>query len=390
MSNTTQDPGDNLYSESSAVVWIVFAAFCAFIVWSLTFELDQFVRGQGKVISSSRIQVIQSVDGGVLSELMVREGNQVKAGQVLARLDQARFEASTNEILARVNALKAKIARLRAEVQGSPLVFPPEIRQFQELVQVETALYERRLKSLNDDTQANMGAIAIAERERRLVEDLKKTGDVDQVEVFRSERNLIDTRAKMLARKNQYYEQASQELVKAEDELAQNTQILNQRQELLGSSILKAPVDGIVNNVSITTIGAVLRAGEELMQILPTGDTLIIETKISPQDISDVRVGLPATLRFDTFDSSIFGSVAGTVSHVSPDTIVERTGAKEETFYIAHIKFNGFPVKSSIEKSLEVIPGMTTQVDIKTSQRTVFNYLMKPITKTFTEAFGER
>lgn len=374
----------------SVVIPVITFGIASFLVWAGFFELDQFVRATGKVFSSSRIQLIQSVDGGVLAELNVSEGDRVVPGQVLARVDQSRFEASTNEIVARIDALKAKIARLRAEITGSTPFFPEELATKPELLAIEFALYERRRKSLRDDTVANTEALRLAESELAMVNELLRTGDVDRTEVFVAERGVIDARAKLNARKNEYYEKVGQELTQAEDELAQNNEIHAQRKALLESSVMRALVPGIVKNIEVTTIGAVLKAGEPLMEIIPTGDTLLVEAKIQPKDIADLENGLQATLRLDPYDSSIYGVLEGSVVFISGDTMIEETSRGEETYYKAHISLPAAPSLTSIAKSVDIIPGMTTQVDIKTGKRSVLTYLLKPIVKTLDESFGER
>ncbi|MFZ9379113.1 MAG: HlyD family efflux transporter periplasmic adaptor subunit [Burkholderiaceae bacterium] len=380
----------NIRDQPSSVIWIIFATVALFIAWAAFFEIDQVVRGQGKIVSKTRTQHIQSIDGGVLTELLVQEGSVVKAGQILARLDQTRFEASTNEVQARVNALKAKITRLKAEVEGTGLSFPKELRDYPDLIRTETVLYQRRLKSLNDEVASHSELFQLARQEKRLVDVLRRTGDVDELEIIRSERALVEAKTKLDARRNQYFEQASQELAKAEDELAQNIQVLVQRNELLSGSSLVALVPGVVKNISVSTIGAVLKAGEELMQVIPSGDTLLIEVKIAPSDIADLTVGLPVTVRFDAYDSSIFGTFEGTITYVSGDTIVEKTARGDENFYIVQVNLPSDDLKTHIGKSIKVIPGMSAQVDVKIGVRTVFNYIMKPIMKVVTQSFGEK
>jgi len=378
-------------ADSSIVIPIIFFGVIAFLLWSYFFELDQFVRATGKVFSSSRIQVIQSVDGGVLSELNVSEGDSVVPGQVLARVDQSRFEASTNEVVARIDALKAKVSRLRAELTGIQPEFPPELVDKPELLGIEYALYQRRLKSLKDDTQANQEGLRLAQSELDMVNSLLATGDVDKTEVFKAERGVIDAKAKLNARKNEYYEKASQELTQAEDELAQSLEIYAQRRALLEASVMRALVPGIVKNIKVTTIGAVMKPGEPLMEIIPTGDTLLVEAKILPRDIADLAEGDLASLRFDPYDAAIYGSLEGKVIYISGDTIVEdNPKGGEDTFYQAHIALPLIPFQTSIGKEVEIIPGMTAQVDIKTGKRSVITYLMKPIVKTLSNSFGER
>ena len=375
----------------SVVLWILLLGMIAFGVWSSTFRIDQVARATGEVIASSRVQIIQSVDGGVLSSLNVKEGDRVAKGQVLATLDQTRIGAAVKEIDVRLSALKAKATRLRAEVISSErLVFPAEVLRFPELVKVESALFEQKKTGLSEELRTLKVAVALAGEEAELISQLSDSGDVNRTEVIRSERALNDAQAQLINRKNKYLEQVSAELAKAEDEIAQNVQILTQRQQQLADSVFIASVPGIVKNVRVTTLGGVLRSGEELMQIIPLDDELIIEAKISPADIAQVQKGFPATIRFDPFYYTIFGGVIGEVVYVSGDTLKEETGKGEEIYYRVHVKSKTSPVTTTSGRQLEILPGMTAQVDIKTSDRTVLNYLLKPLRKTLSESFGER
>lgn len=378
-------------SFHSSIIRTIFIAFLCFIAWASVFKLDQFVRAQGVVFSKSRVQVIQSVDGGVLKDLLVNDGDIVEAGQVLARLDQSRFEASTNEISARIDALQAKIARLRAELTDTEPKFPSQLSSNRDLIAIESALFDRRVKSLSDDVGYLTQTRDIAIRELTMIQALDKTGDVDQSELVRAERSLIDSEAKLKSRVNEFYEAASSELIKAEDELAQNIEILAQRNGLLESSTLRALMPGVVKKVNITTLGAVLKPGEPLLEIIPTGDTLLLEAKVPPKDIADVAIGMNAKIRLDPFDSSVYGTIEGSVVFISGDTIVENNArGAEETFYKAHIAVPKGRITTSVGKEINLIPGMTGQVDIKTGDRTVIKYMLKPIVKTLDSSFGEK
>ena len=382
--------GSSTLPTTSLVIPIIALGVILFLFWAYFFQLDQFVRATGKVFSSSRVQLIQAVDGGVLAEINVSEGERVKTGQLLARIDQSRFEASTNEIQARINALQAKIARLRGELTGSTPMFPEELSGNPEILKIEFALFERRQKGLYDDTYANSEALKLAQAELAMVNQLLQTGDVDKTEVFTAERGVIEARAKLNSRKNEYYEKVGQELTQAEDELAQNKEIYLQRRALMESSLMKALVPGIVKNIEVTTIGAVLKAGEVLMEIIPTDDTLLVEAKVLPQDIADLELGLQAMLRLDPYDSSIYGALEGSVVFISGDTIVEEGARGQETYYKVHISFPSEPFLTTIGKEINIIPGMTAQVDIKTGKRSVITYILKPIVKTLNQSFGER
>lgn len=375
----------------SLVLWVLLVGLIAFVVWASSFRIDQVARGTGEVIASSRVQIIQSVDGGVISSLHVKEGDSVIAGQVIATLDTTRIGAAVKEIDARLSALRAKATRLRAEITGDViLVFADDLLRFPEQIKVERALFKQKSTTLAEELNALKIGVDLAREESELIKELSVSGDVNRTEIIRAARSLNDSKAKLLNRKNTYLEDAGAELAKAEDEIAQNIQILTQRKHQLEDSIFKALLPGIVKNVRVTTIGGVLRAGEELMQIIPVGDELILEAKISPADIAQVRKGLNATIRFDPFDYTIYGGVMGEVVYVSADTLKEETGQGEEIFYRVHVSTRTNPVTTTSGKVLEILPGMTAQVDIKTSDRTVLNYLLKPLRKTLAESFGER
>jgi len=375
----------------SLILWVICAGLMVFIIWGSFFQLDQVARASGEVIASSRVQVIQSVDGGVLSELNVREGDVVQRGQTLASLDQTRFGASVKEIQARLSSLRAKAIRLRAEVTGADaLVFPEDLLQFPEIIAVERALFVQRRDGLSDELENLQRAVDLAREEVELVRQLSRSGDVNRSEIIRTEQSLNDTQSRLIVRKNEFLEEASTQLTAAEDNIAQNEQILTQRMQQLEDSVFVAMVPGIVKNISVTTVGGVLSAGQELMQIVPIDDELIIETKVRPADIAQVRPGLEATIRFDPFDYTIYGGALGEVIYVSPDTLKEQTGNGEEIYYRVHVSTLSSPVTTTTGNELEILPGMTAQVDIRTGERTVMDYLLKPIRKTLSESLGER
>ena len=380
-----------LLGGHSLVLWVLVFAMIAALLWAARYRLDQTVRGAGTVISSSRIQVIQSVDGGVLASLRVKEGDRVAAGQVLAVLEQTRFSAAVKELDARLATMNAQRARLQAEVTGAAtIVFPPDVTRFPDVVAVQKALFTQKRQSLEEELRTLTVAVNLAREDARLVKDLAKTGDVSRSEVIRVERALNDAEAQLINRKNKYYQDARAELAKAEDDSAQNEQVRTQRAQQLTDSVFRAPVAGIVKNVRVTTQGGVLRQGEELMQIVPAGDDLIVEAKVMPSDIALLKVGLPATIRFDAFDYTVYGAVDGRVSYISADTLTEEKRGGEQTYYRVHVVTSANPVTTRTGKALDIIPGMTAQVDIRTGDRTVLEYILKPLRKTMTESMGER
>lgn len=375
----------------SLVLWVLVVALAALVVWSARYRIDQTTRGIGTVIASSRVQVIQAVDGGVLESLKVKEGDRVRKGEVLAVFDQTRFSASVKELDARLAALRAQAARLQAEVTGAESIrFPADLQKFPELMNVQRSLFNQKRQSLQEELRTLAVAVKLAREDAGLVAGLAKTGDVSRSEVIRTERTLNDAEAQLINRKNKYFQDARAELAKTEDDIGQNVQVRTPRAQQLSDTVLRAPVAGIVKNVRITTLGGVLRPGDELMQIVPLNDQLILETRVKPSDIAQITLGMPASIRFDAFDYTIYGAVDGKVAYVSADTIREETKTGEQTYYRVHVETSGDPVRTRTGKPLDIIPGMTAQVDIRTGDRTVLDFMLKPIRKTLTESMGER
>lgn len=367
-------------------------AVLAFGVWAWIFRIDEVARASGEVIASSRVQIIQSVDGGVLDQLLVQEGDRVKPGQVLARLEQTRLGASVGEVEARLFGLRAKAARLRAEVTGAARIeFSDDLlKRSPDTAKVEEALFRQRRAGLEEELRTLRVAVTLSQKEQRIVEQLHANGDASGTELLRVQRALNEADARLVNRRNNFLEEARIELAKAEDEIAQSEQTLTRRRQEQQDSVFVAAVPGIVKNIRVTTVGGVLRAGEELMQIVPVDDELMIEAKVSTADISRVLPGLDATVRFDTFDYTIFGGVKGTVVFVSADSLKEETSRGVETYYRVRIKPSKTPVTTTTGRTLEILPGMTAQVDIRTGDRSLMDYLLKPLRKTLSESFGER
>lgn len=375
--------------------WLLAALFVAvlvFAVWASFFHIDEVARASGEVIASSRVQIIQSVDGGVLEQLLVQEGDRVEPGQLLARLNQTRFGASVGEVEARLFALRAKVVRLRAEVTGATrLIFSDDLlARSAETARIEEALFRQRRQGLDEELRTLKVAVTLSQKEQRIVEQLYANGDASGTELLRVQRTLNEAEARLVNRRNNFLEEARIELAKAEDEIAQSEQTLTRRKQEQQDSVFIAVVPGIVKNIRVTTVGGVLRAGEELMQIVPVDDELMIEAKVSTADISRVVPGLDATIRFDTFDYTIFGGVKGQVVYVSADSLKEETNRGVDIYYRVRVKPSDSPVTTTTGRTLEILPGMTAQVDIRTGERSLMDYLLKPLRKTLNESFGER
>jgi adhesin transport system membrane fusion protein len=378
-------------SRHSRVLYALVAALVVAMLWAMLFKVDQVVRGTGTVIASSRVQLVQAVDGGVIDSILVREGDRVKSGQVVARLDQTRLLAQVRELDARLAALRAESARLRAEVsRANSIDYPADVQAFPELIAVQNALFRQNIETHTEAISALTVAVNLAREDADLVQALAVAGDVSRSEVIKARRALNEAQAKLNNLDNDYLQKARDALAQTEDEIAQNAQVRALRFRQLEDSVLRSSVNGIVKNLNMTNSGAVLRAGEELMQIVPVDEALIVEAKINPADIAKLDEGLPSGIRFDAFDYTVFGAVDGQVSYVSADTLKEETNNGERTFYRVHVETSGVPVTTRAGHAVDILPGMTAQVDIKTGERTLMAWLLKPIRKTLTQAFGER
>lgn len=361
-----------------------------FLVWSSQAELEQVTRAPGKVIALSRTQSVQAPDGGVVREILAREGESVTRNQLLVRLDDAKARAALTETQGRAAALRAALARLRAEVYGTPLSFPPELDDYPNFTINQRQLYNRRREALDSEIRALTESERLAARELALILPLEQSGDISASEVLRLRRAVNEAQAMVTKLRNKYFQDAQAEMAKAEEDLTSVEQVLADRSAQLEHTELRAPTDGVVNLINQTTIGAVLRPGDEIMQVLPTGDDLIIEAKVRSADIGFVRTGLPASIKLDAYDYSIYGSMEGLVHYISPDALIEKTPQGDQAYYRSHIRITAKRFKGDKAKTVEIQPGMTATVEVITGANTVLGYLVKPVFKTLSESLVER
>lgn len=400
--------------------------FLAFVIWASIATVDEVTRGTGKVIPSRQVQLVQAVDGGVVSEILVREGQMVDAGQTLFRIDETRFVSSLRENRVQYLALLAKAARLRALAENTPLLFPPEVsKEDPRLVEEERSLYESKRNELA--AQLSIGRQQLAQRRQELVEirarqeqaaqsyqltakelemtrPLVATGAVSDVDLLRLERDLSryrgerDQAAAQAVRIQAAISEASRKIDELEivfrnemrNELTDTLAKLNSLSE--GSTALsdrvqhtnvRSPMKGTVKRLLVTTVGAVLQPGSEIAEIVPTEDTLLLEAKILPKDIAFLRPGQKAMVRFTAYDFAIYGGLEAEIEHIAADTITDEEG---NAFYLVRVK----TYKSSLGNAMPIIPGMVAEVDIITGRKSILAYLLKPITRAKTYALTER
>ena len=372
------------------VIWASLIALLCFIVWAWQAELDQITRAQGQIIASGRTQVIQASDGGVLYQLLVKEGDKVEKGQLLARLDANKLRAAYNETRSREVALRATVARLRAELFGGDPAFTPDLAYYPEFRNNQEALLEKRRASISEETAALQKMLELAQKELTMSAPLVETGDVSQADALKLERQVADLQAQITNRNNKYQQDAQTELSRAEEELAGVKQMLAQRADMLSRTELRAPVTGIVKNIRMTTLGGTLKPTEELMQIVPLENDLIVEARVKPADIAFVKLGQPASVKVDAYDYTIYGWLDGEVSYISPDTLTEDLRQGEQAYYRIQVRSEGKHFSGRPDQPIDLQPGMTVTVEVKTGSNTVLRYLAKPVVKTMREAMVEK
>lgn len=376
--------------SSRRLLYFFIVGFIIFIGWASYFEIDRSVRTQGQIIAADRTQVIQSPDLGVISEIRVKEGDSVKKGQELVILEKERAHAAYTDSESKVAALKVTLARLDAEVYGKPLCFDPELLSYKEFITNQSNLYKRRKQAIDEDVASLNESLKLAKEELEMNLPLLKSGDVGRADILKLQRQVTDIKGQINTKKNKYFQDAQAEMAKVQEDLSTQEQTLLDKKQLLEHTTLYAPMDGVVKKVIVTTRGGVVKQGDEVLEMLPIHSDLIVEAKIQPIDMSHLVVGLPALIKLDAYDSSIYGSMIGEVEYISPDTLTEQSKNGETVYYRARIRIKEKEFVNKFSRQMEINPGMTVTVDIKTGKRTVLSYLTKPVTKTLSESMGER
>jgi multidrug efflux pump subunit AcrA (membrane-fusion protein) len=361
------------------------------LIWMHFTTIPQLARSPGQVIALQRTQVIQAANDGVVEQILVREGQKVNKGDLLMQLEAAQAEAAVHDTQGRVAALKATLTRLRAEVFQRPLVFDHELQsKYGAFTQNQHDLYERRQRALNEEVATLKNMLKHVQDELTLSLPLLDTGDIALTEILRLKRSVSELEGSITNRQNKFFQDAQTDMTKAEEDLSTQEQVLIDRQTNLERMRIFAPSDGLVRNLRMTTLGGRVRPGDIVMELLPTDSELILEAKLKPVDLAHIKVGQKATVKLDAFDYSIYGVLDGKVNYVSPDALSEMIAGQEHFYYRVHVAVDKSQIPSASGKTIEVQPGMTAQVEIRTSQMSVLSYLVKPIIKTVSTSFTER
>ena len=431
---TANEVNKALIDDSPRVVritlWAILGFFIIMIAWASLADIDEVTRGDGKAIPSSRLQKIQNLEGGIVAEVFVHEGEVVKAGAPLLRLDDTRFRSNAGESEADRLALEARIQRLTAQLDNKEtLTLSPEIlNKTPDIANGEMELFasvnkriQSELSGLNEqlvqkkqellDYQAKGAqyrrSLGLLQQEISMSEPLVAKGAISKVEVLRLRRSEVETRgqlesvtlavpraeaaikeieSKINETRGRYRSEALSQLNEARTDLSKTEASGKAIEDRVNRTLVTSPVRGIVQQLMVNTIGGVIQPGNDLVEIVPLDDTLLVEAKIRPQDIAFLRPGQEAMVKFTAYDYTIYGGLKAKLEQISPDTVTDKDG---KSFYVIRLRTEKNHLGSD-EKPLIIIPGMVASVDIITGKKTILSYLLKPILRARAEAFRER
>ncbi|WP_457391087.1 HlyD family type I secretion periplasmic adaptor subunit [Roseateles sp. P5_E1] len=379
---------DEPLPRATWALYLLCAVVTVAITWSALAKVDEITRSDGRIVPDGREQVIASLDAGILRELKVREGQEVQAGEDLAFLDPTRVEAQQNEGQAKLLALKAAAARLDAEANGRVSIhWPAGIDPKARYAQGEAESFDARKRLLDEAVGAINRSLGLISKELKLAQDMSRSGLMSDVEVMRLNRQVNEIQQQRTERLSRYRQEASQELVRVQSEMAQMDEQMVVRQDALTRTVLKSPVHGVVKSIKSGTVGGVIASGAPILEISPIGPKVLVEARIKPKDIGFIRLGQTAEVKLAGYDFNTYGGLEGKVTYMSPDAVTEGDKSGEGHYRVIvtsernNLKYKG--------EKLPVIPGMTSQVEIKTGERSVLSYLLRPMMKS-QEALRER
>lgn len=361
------------------ILWITAAFIILGTLWANFTMVDEVTRGEGKVIPSSQIQVIQNLEGGIIEKIYVKEGQIVQKGQKLVKLDSTRFQASYNDDHLKALALKIKIARLTAEGHNKEFIPDPEYtKELPDTVSNEMALYTSH-KSQIKQLQTNLD---LAVKELNMTTPLVSKGAVSEIEIIRLNRDVSQIRGQL----DDFKTKLLMELTEAISQYNTSNQSALANEDRLKRTVIESPVKGIVKQIKITTVGGVSQPGADIMEIVPLEDTLLIEAKVQPKDIGFIHIGQKAIIKVAAYDYSIYGGLDGVVESISADTLTDDKGV---SYFLIRVRTqkNYLGNKSH---ALFIIPGMTATMEILTGKKSILHYLLKPLMKARENAFTER
>lgn len=376
---------------SNVLLYGVILFFVIGIIWAKLATVDEITSATGKVVPSAQVQVIQNLEGGIVSKILVNEGDNVKKGQVLLMIDDTRFAADYREAQNKYLALLGDVARLTAQAKGADKVdFPPIIlQQAPDVVVNETKSFQSLKEQLDTNVSHLQASYDLAKKEYDITKPLVNQGLMSQLDLIRIERDINDLQGKVSAAKDEYRANSFKELNIKQAELDALAASITTAKDRMTRTTVRTPVTGTVKKINVATVGGVLQPGSDIMEIVPTEDTLLIEARVKPSDIAFIRPDERAVVKFTAYEFAIYGGLDGTVEYISADTITDPDDPKKESFYKILVRTQkNYLFKNN--KRYYIIPGMTTNVDIMTGKKTVLDYLLKPLFKAKEQALRER
>lgn len=385
---TSLQRAEKALPRSTILVWALSLMLLCFFLWANFYTLDEVTTGTGKVIPSSHEQIVQSLEGGIVHSIDVQEGEVVERGQRLAQLDRTKTESGVQESVARLHAALATAARLTAQINNTPLTFPAELDNEPELVKSETELYNSSRNSLEKQLSGLKQGVTLIRRELSMTTPLVKQGAASDVEVLRLQRQINEMESKATDLETQYNVRAGEELAKANAEIEAQRSVILGRKDSLNRLEFFSPVKGIVKSIDVNTVGGVIPPNGKLMTLVPIDDQMLVEAQISPRDVAFIHPGQKAKVKITAYDYSIYGSFDGEVTTISPDTLQDEV-RRDVYYYRVNIKTHANYLENKHNEKFYIFPGMIATVDIKTGNKSVLDYLLKPLNK-MSEALRER
>lgn len=376
---------------ASITIYLMVVVLVVSLTWAGLAKVDEVTRADARVVPISREQVVSSLEGGILAKMNVREGMVVAKGEELALLDPTRSKAQYREGLTRLVSLKASAARLRAEATGQPLTFPPDVLADSKVVRDETQAYESRKRSLEEAVAGIKRSLDYLQSEIEVAQRLSAQGLFSAVELSRLNRQANELILQIDERKNRYRADANNELLRVETEIAQLGESVTARLDSYQRTSIKSPIRGTVKNIRANTLGSSIPPSSAIMEIVPMDEELLFEARLKPSEVAFVHPGQTARIKLTSYDPTTFGTLDGVVESVSPDTFRDDPRAQQapEFSYYRVIVKSQKSVLHAKGQDWPVLTGMMAQVEIRTGEKTILQYLIKPFLKA-KDAFGER